>query len=406
MTGGAHAAHVTRREARLGSFLDADAPPPPAPPPAGPQPVPVVELVRRIARRLFGDPGLQDVWVEGEVLQASLWSSGHLYFTLADAEAQVSCMAWDAERTLAVVPKTGDRVLVRGFVGTYQKKGQLQFTVREVRTAGLGAAAQALDALRRRLQAEGLFSEERKRTLPPHPRAIGVVTSLNGAVVHDILTVTARRDPGTRILVAGVRVQGMTAPFEIAEGIRRLGASGLVDVVIVARGGGSADDLAAFNEEVVVRSVVRCPVPVIAAVGHETDVSLTDFAADRRAATPSAAAELATPSRDELARRVDEADQRLRNALASIAGKVSADLDASRVALDGALRLAVERARGRLGAAAAALDAVSPLATLARGYTVVLKDRAPVAHRAALKKGDKVTLRFQDGEAHAEIDDG
>lgn len=392
------------KDVRLGSFTEADAPPAPSDEP-GPRPVPVSELARRIARRLESDPGLRDVWVEGEVLQANLWTSGTLYFTLADEGAQVSCLAWDAERTLAHVPKTGDRVLVRGSTGAYMRRGQLQFTVVEVRPAGLGAAAQALDALRRRLQAEGLFAEARKRPLPAHPRAIGVVTSLKGAVLHDIVTVTGRRDPSTPILVAGVRVQGLSAAFEIAEGVTRLSASGAVDVIIVARGGGSADDLAAFNEEIVVRSIARSRVPVIAAVGHETDVSLADFAADRRAATPSAAAELATPSRAELLRRVDEAEQRLRNALSGLSGSVAARLEHAQAVLDGALRLGVERAKGRLGAAAAALDAVSPLATLARGYAVVLKDDIPITRRASLKKGDAVRLRFQDGETHAHVDD-
>lgn len=392
------------KDARLGTFAEAGAPEAP-PVAAGPRPVPVHELARRIARRLESDPSLRDIWVEGEVVQANLWTSGHLYFTLVDEGAQVSCIAWDAERVLAYVPKSGDRVLVRGSVGAYAKRGQLQFTVVEARPAGPGAAAAALDALRRRLQAEGLFSEARKRALPAHPRAIGVVTSLKGAVLHDILTVTGRRDPSTPLLVAGVRVQGMTAPFEIAEAITRLGASGRVDVVILARGGGSAEDLAAFNEEIVVRSVVRCPVPVVAAVGHETDVSLADHAADRRAATPSAAAELATPARGELLRRVDEADQRLRNALASTAERVSGRLDGSRAVLDGALRVAVERAKGRLGAAAAALDAVSPLATLARGYAVVLKGATPVTRRATLRAGDRVRIRFEDGDTHAQVRD-
>lgn len=368
-----------------------------------PRPVSVAELAGRIAGALERDPGLVDIWVEGEITEAKIWSAGQLYFTLADGEAQVSCVFWDARTRLSEVPRSGERVLVRGRAGIYARRGQLQFVAIDVRRAGAGEGARALEALRRRLQAEGLFRESRKRPLPAHPRAVGVVTSLSGAVLHDILKVSARRDPGLPLVVAGVRVQGAGAGAEIAEAVRRLGASGRVDVVVVARGGGGVDDLAAFNDETVVRAIAECPVPVVAAVGHETDVTLADFAADRRAVTPSQAAELVVPSRDETLRRVDEAEERLRHALARTSEAVEARVAHAEVRLASALRLDLERAQGRLARAAAALDAVSPLATLARGYAVVAKGGHPVATAGALAPGDRVKLRFQDGEKDAEV---
>ncbi len=255
------------------------------------------------------------VWVEGELSNCRLWNTGHLYFTLKDGAAQLKGVIFrSALRYLKFKPADGLRVVARGRVSVYEPKGEYQIVCEHLEPQGLGALQLAFDQLKKRLQAEGLFDAARKRPLPALPRKIGVVTSLDGAAVRDILRVLARRHADAHIVIRPTRVQGEGSAAEIARAIEAVGRVDGVDVVIAGRGGGSIEDLWAFNEEVVARAIAASPVPVISAVGHESDVTIADFVADVRAATPSAAAEIVVARTDEFLGRIDRLGERLRAA--------------------------------------------------------------------------------------------
>jgi exodeoxyribonuclease VII large subunit len=257
-----------------------------------------------------------EVWVEGELSNCRFWNTGHLYFTLKDAAAQVRGVIFrSALRYLRFKPADGLRVVARGRVSVYEPKGEYQLVCEHMEPQGLGALQLAFEQLRRRLQEEGLFDGSRKRPLPLLPRTIGIVTSLDGAAIRDIIKVLRRRCPDAHLVIRPARVQGDGAAGEIARALRALGRVSGIDVIIVGRGGGSIEDLWAFNEEPVARAIAASPVPVISAVGHESDVTIADFVADVRAATPSAAAELVAARRDDFAMRID----RLRHRLVSTA---------------------------------------------------------------------------------------
>ncbi|CAN5723929.1 exodeoxyribonuclease VII large subunit [soil metagenome] len=255
---------------------------------------------------------LADVWVEGEISNCRVWNTGHMYFTLKDGSAQVrGVMFRMALRSLRFKPADGLRVIARGQISCYEPKGEYQIVCEHMEPHGLGALQLAFDQLKKKLHAEGLFDQARKRPLPALPRKIGIVTSLDGAAIRDIIKVLRRRHPNAHLVIRPARVQGEGAATDIARGLRALGRVPGVDVIIAGRGGGSAEDLWAFNEEVVARAIADSPVPVISAVGHEADVTIADFAADLRAPTPSAAAELVVSAKDDLCTRIDRLSQRL-----------------------------------------------------------------------------------------------
>jgi exodeoxyribonuclease VII large subunit len=262
------------------------------------------------------------VWVEGELSNCKVWNTGHLYFTLKDDRSQLKGFMFRTQlRYLKFKPVDGLHVIARGRVSVYEPKGEYQITCEHLEPRGLGALQLAFEQLKKRLQAEGLFDEGRKRPLPALPRRIGIVTSLDGAAIRDMLKVLGRRYRNAQIVIRSTRVQGDGSALDIAQAIRAIGRVPEIDVVIVGRGGGSIEDLWAFNEEPVARAIADCPVPVISAVGHESDVTIADFVADRRAPTPSAAAEIVVASRDEFGHRID----RLRDRLAAAAlGRVQA----------------------------------------------------------------------------------
>jgi exodeoxyribonuclease VII large subunit len=254
-----------------------------------------------------------ELWIDGELSNFKRWRTGHVYFTLKDAGAQVKgVMFRSAVRYLRFTPEDGMRVIARGRLGVYEPKGEYQIVCEHLEPHGVGALQLAFEQLKRRLESEGLFDPARKRPLPALPRKIGIVTSLDGAALRDIIHVLRRRYPNAHLLIRPARVQGDGAGAEVARGLTQLAAVPGVDVVIVGRGGGSIEDLWAFNEEAVARAIVDSPVPVISAVGHETDFTIADFAADLRAATPSAAAELVVTRKDEFAQRIDRMQERLR----------------------------------------------------------------------------------------------
>ncbi|MDO8794036.1 MAG: exodeoxyribonuclease VII large subunit, partial [Vicinamibacterales bacterium] len=270
----------------------------------------VTELTARL--RTLLESSFAEVWVEGELSNCRLWNTGHLYFTLKDAHAQIKgVMFRTALQRLRFTPKDGLRVVARGRVSVYDPKGEYQIVCEHLEPEGLGALQLAFDQLKERLAKEGLFDEQRKRSLPALPRKIGIVTSLDGAAVRDIIRVLRRRYPNAHLVIRPTRVQGEGAAMDVARAVTAVGRLPDVDVVIVARGGGSIEDLWAFNEEVVARAIAGCPVPTISGVGHETDVTIADFVADVRASTPSAAAELVVARKDEFTGRIDRLGERL-----------------------------------------------------------------------------------------------
>ncbi len=257
-----------------------------------------------------------DVWVEGEISNCRAWNTGHVYFTLKDASAQIRAVVWrSTARQLRFKPEDGLQVVARGRLGVYEVKGEYQFVCESLEPKGLGALQLALEQLKRKLSGEGLLAAERKRPLPTLPRRIGVVTSLDGAALRDILRVLARRYPTAHVVIAPTLVQGEGASAQIARALRRIGRLDGVDVIIVGRGGGSIEDLWAFNEEVVARAIAASPVPVISAVGHETDWTLADMVADVRAPTPSAGAMMVVQAHDEFVARIDRLAGRLNAAV-------------------------------------------------------------------------------------------
>jgi exodeoxyribonuclease VII large subunit len=256
-----------------------------------------------------------DVWVEGEISNCRLWNTGHIYFSLKDAGAQLRAVMFKGSaRALKFKLEDGQHVLARGRLSVYDPKGEYQIVCSDVEPRGLGARQLALDQLKRRLQAEGLLDPARKRPLPALPRKIGIVTSIDGAAIRDILKVLGRRYQNAHVVIAPARVQGDTAAADIARALGEIGRVEGVDVVIVGRGGGSIEDLWAFNEEPVARAIAACPVPVISGVGHEIDVTLADLVADLRAPTPSAAAEIVVAAKDEFAARIDRLADRASSA--------------------------------------------------------------------------------------------
>jgi len=270
----------------------------------------LVGVVRELVEQKYGD-----VWVEGEISNFRPAPSGHLYFTLKDADAQLPVVLFRRQAMLLRFrPEDGLHVLVRGKVSVYEQRGQMQLVAETMEPVGAGSLQLAFEQLKERLKAEGLFDADRKRPLPAFPRAVGIVTSPTGAVIRDFLNIVARRHSGLSVLLFPVSVQGDQAPVEVEAAIAALNASGLVDVIVLARGGGSLEDLAAFNSERVARAIAASNLPVVSAIGHETDFTIADFAADLRAPTPSAAAELITEAQHKIAERLANQAHRLERA--------------------------------------------------------------------------------------------
>jgi exodeoxyribonuclease VII large subunit len=393
------------------------------------QPYTVSQLTGHIKRIIDGDPLLGDVLVEGEVSNSSRASSGHCYFTLKDAGAQVGCVMWrNVAEAQDYLPASGDLVLAHGNVGVYEAGGRYQLYVDRIQPAGVGNLYLEFERLKAKLEAEGLFAPERKRPLPPLPRSIGIVTSPAAAALRDILNVLGRRCPLAEVVLSPTQVQGDGAPPQIVAAIEALNERGDIDVMIIARGGGSLEDLWAFNDERVARAVAASRVPTVCGVGHETDFSLADFAADVRAPTPSAAAELVAPDRAELRAHVAG----LANTLAStLRGEVEerrwklaeqvralkhlspeAQLAQARQRVDdltgkaeAAIRHGLTLHRERLRGLSGRLAGVSPAGTLERGYAVVRQRETGAVVRSVTQvaPGDMLDVRVSDGTFETEV---
>ena len=276
----------------------------------------IQELNRYIRQKFEADPLLPEVWVRGEISNFTHHSSGHMYFTLKDAGSRVRAIMFASHnKRLPFIPREGTRVIAQGSVSVFERDGQYQIYLTQMQPDGVGSLYLAYEQLKKKLETEGLFDESGKRKIPVMPKAIGVITSPTGAAVRDILTTLGRRFPGVPVMLYPALVQGKEAAASIVRGIRILNRLGEADVLIIGRGGGSLEELWAFNEEIVARAIYDSAIPVISAVGHETDFTISDFAADLRAATPTAAAELAVPDRRELQQRLAVLQQRLRGAL-------------------------------------------------------------------------------------------
>ena len=392
------------------------------------RPYSVSEITQLIKNLL--DRSLPAVWVAGEISQYVQHTSGHRYFTLKDKRSQIKCVMFRGEGPLPFEPEGGMQVLAFGRVSVYERSGQYQLYVSEIFPAGAGAAAAALEQLRKRLAEEGLFDESRKRPLPGFPGCIGIITSPTGAAFRDIATVVWRRAPWVQMVLAPARVQGMGAVGEVVKAIQAVNAWGGADVLLVGRGGGAAEDLSAFNDERVVRAIFKSGIPVISAVGHEVDTTLSDLVADRRAPTPSAAAEMAVPDRSELKRYVmslfdrsceavehglEENDQIVSNYTASYGirrfadnmGQYAQRIDdletALRDRISGGLRDRFRTYRDFTGM----LGTLSPLSILQRGYSVCqrLPDGRIIHDSAEVETGQQVRVLFAKGGALCRVEE-
>lgn len=382
------------------------------------------EYVRRVLQQ---DPMLARIDLRGEVSNLKFHQTGMLFFTMKDDQAAIACaMSAEAAGELQTEPFEGMQAVVSGSVGLYARAGRYQFYVSELHPQGLGALYERLMALRTKLSAEGLFDSDKKRTIPGFADTIGVVSSPTGAVIHDILNVSLRRNPQARILLCPARVQGVGAAEEVIRSIRILEQIDGVDVIVVARGGGSLEDLWTFNDERVVRAVAACAKPVVSAIGHETDVTLCDLAADLRAPTPSAAAECVVARREDIASQLDGAKRELGNLMrARLEGEKAAlgVLKAHMLAQRPDVRLAREKERlaalterlrrtaeqgieqrmRRLDGHRQALRLLSPYSVLERGYAIVLKNGSPADSAAALAAGDEITIRMRGGSVRSRV---
>ncbi len=364
-----------------------------------------VSEVNAAARELL-EGSLPPLWITGEIANLTRARSGHIYFSVRDEEAQLRCVLWrDQASRLPMAPEEGMAVRVHGRVTLYTRRGEFQLVADRLEAEGEGLWKLAFERLRARLAAEGLLDPARRRPLPGWPARVGVVTSPSGAALHDIITVLRRRAPWTEIVLSGCRVQGEGAAGEVACALDLLCEHAAVDVVIVGRGGGSVEDLWAFNEEEVARAIARCPVPVISAVGHETDITIADLVADFRAPTPSAAAEAAVPDASEVRARVRDISRRIGDALRRRGERERKEVSTLRRRIERGAHGLLERRRSALRGVAARLDALSPLTTLARGYAIPTSEGRLLRSTADFEVGQSVSLRVRDGRVGCLVQD-
>lgn len=361
-----------------------------------------VARVNALARELL-EGAIPPIWVAGEVSGFKRYPAGHCFFTLKDRHAQLSCVIWrEAARRLPTEPPEGMAVHAFGYLSLFERAGRFQFVVRELDARGEGLWRLAFDRAREKLAAEGLLDPARKRPLPRFPRCVGVVTSREGAALRDIVSVIRRRAPWTDVLVYATRVQGDGAPGSIVAALRHVGQSKRVEVLIVGRGGGSLEDLQAFNDERVARAIAEAPVPVISAVGHEVDVTLADLVADRRAPTPSAAAELAVPEKERLLAELASRGRRLAVGLRGGFGRSRRRLSHLEERLIGALAAGLERRRRSLESLRQQLVALGPMEVLRRGYALALDSEGRILRSVGgFEPGGEFTLRLKDGRVQA-----
>ena len=387
----------------------------------------VTQLNEYLKMVIEGDRVLSNVFVRGEISNFKLYSSGHAYFTLKDDAGQLkSVMFRSYFSRMAFMPEDGMRVIAHGRVSVYETSGQYQLYVDDMQPDGAGSLAMRFEQLKRKLAAEGLFDESRKRPLPLMPRRIGVITSPSGAAVHDIINVLGRRFPAAEMILYPSEVQGAQAPAQLISGVEFFSMTGLVDVIILGRGGGSAEDLWAFNDEHLARAVASCSVPVISAVGHESDFTICDFVADRRAPTPSAAAEIAVPDVGEILRSLASVkmslqismqklitqERRMLNQLtySRVFTRPEQMLDNFRIRLDEhetsltrSLDLTLQQRKQSVASVVGKLQALNPLSILSRGYATVSRDGETITSIKQINDNDTLDIRMADGSVRATV---
>lgn len=388
-----------------------------------------VSQINGYIKRLFEkDAFLQDVFVEAEISNFKPHSSGHWYFTLKDQGAAINAVMFRSSATgVKFMPENGMRVLVYGRISLYEKTGQYQIYVNLMEPAGKGALFIAFEQLKARLSAEGLFDQAYKKPISAYPKCVAVITSPTGAAIRDILQITKRRNPQVKIVVVPVLVQGENAAENIANAVKNVNLWGQADTIIVGRGGGSLEDLWAFNEEIVARAIFESKIPVISAVGHETDFTISDFVADLRASTPSAAAELAVPSTEEMYKlfksdvkrliylfehKYTDAEKRYNNAVNTNDFKYFAEKIYDNQIYGEQLYKRLERSmvnsinnkKMLLSKTASTMENISPLNVLKRGYSLVYKDDKLISDTQQLYVGDKVKIRLSKGSVRAVVE--
>ncbi len=391
--------------------------------------VTVTELNGHIKQALDGDRFLSDIFVKGEISNFKRHSTGHFYFSLKDEESLLRAVMFRSSAAkLPFVPENGMKVIAHGRVSSFVRDGQYQLYSDSMEPDGIGALYIAYEQLKRKLESEGLFSESRKKPLPKIPARIGIITSPTGAAIRDMINVTGRRFPYAKVILYPALVQGPDAPADLIKGVKYFNSADVADVIIIGRGGGSMEDLWAFNNERLAYAIAESRVPVISAVGHETDFTICDFVSDRRAPTPSAAAEIAAPDTEELknkffnvikheaiavSRLISSVRERVNLCAASpMLRDPKKYVDEKRMAammaterLISAESSAISRAKLSLGSCAAKLEALSPLGVMSRGYSVVKNlDGAVVGSVEKLIKGDGLTIRLSDGEAGVSVE--
>jgi len=388
----------------------------------------VGELTRTIKTIL--EDSLPSAWVEGEISDYTRHRSGHHYFTLKDSDSVLSCVMWRGRAaSLSFTPQPGMKIKVQGRVTVFEKGGRYQFEVWEIQLSGEGELMAAFERLKKKLAEEGLFDQEFKKPIPRFPAKIGLVTSDTGAAIRDLVTVAHRRNPAVELLLIPARVQGDGAAEEIAAAIAAFNRYRDVDVLIIGRGGGSLEDLWPFNEEIVARAIFSSELPIISAVGHEVDYSISDLVADLRAPTPSAAAELAVPDSAEILRNLEYTRTRMKtvlaNRIASLREKIdwarrsrafsrpleihrehSQHVDETRRRLENAVRTAFDKNLNRLNSLQSSLRALNPIGVLERGYSITRKlpEETVVSDAAMLMKGDKIAITFAKGGVQSKIE--
>ena len=393
-------------------------------------PITVTDLNKYIKDKIDGDEMLNNVLVKGEISNFKNHYTGHMYFTLKDENSLIKCVMFKSYTThLSFMPKDGMKVMVLGSVAVFERDGVYQIYAKAMKEDGLGSLYTAYEELKKKLEREGLFAEEHKKKIPFMPKTIGVLTSNTGAVIRDIINVSTRRNPGVHIRLYPVPVQGPGAAEKIAEGIKFMNENKLADVLIIGRGGGSLEDLWPFNEEIVARAIYDSELPIISAVGHETDFTIADFVADLRAPTPSAAAELAVANIDDVRETLKLYNNRYKVALKkkielmrlsyekcmarpaykNPTQKINEQymvIDMKVKALQNSMMLKLKEAKTSFVKETAKLDSLSPLKTLTRGYSIVTKQESGKVIKSVddLNSGEKVNLRLSDEQKTATID--
>ena len=385
----------------------------------------ISEINAYLRQKFEADRQLQNVWLEGEISNWKPAASGHIYFTLKDTKATIRCVIWrtTASQLIYRPQREGEAILAHGKISIYEAGGNYQFYVDDLEPAGQGALHAEFERIKAHLSAEGLFDADLKQPLPAFPKRIGVVTSPDAAALRDILNVLRRRYPLAQIILSPTAVQGEAAPRQIMAALNLL-AQQPIDVIILARGGGSLEDLWAFNNEALARAIVACPIPVVTGVGHETDFTIADFVADVRAPTPSAAAEIASPNRFDLEQSLAGAEIALTDAARHVIHQARTDLNRQAWALERlspqnqvntfrqqidslthragrALQHRLDLQRQQIAGLASRLETLNPQATLSRGYAIVQKDNTVVSQTQQVDQNDRIVVKVSDGEFEA-----